>query len=147
MPGISPVLCAGPDTYEVSAAVKGGMVVEADGTTGKVKPAVTGALDCLGVALNDAEPVTDPSGTTGYGQPVIDISRPDVWVSVAYGGMDVRVTYQANATLGQSLVVNSTAAGGQVAPMAADGDPRLIVGICTEKAGVTAGSVGRMRTV
>lgn len=134
---IVPVLWEGPDSVEVSQAVTGGQLVVPDSTTGKVKPAGAGAVNCLGVALTDAQPAgsapTNP----------INTNWPDAFTSLA-DDVDVRVTYAASANYGDRL---KAAASGQVTPWVAgtDTDYRLIIGRCTEPAGVTSGAVGRAR--
>lgn len=133
MAGVPVRLRMGPDTYQVSAAVVGGQLVVPT-TGGKIGPAGASALTVLGVALNDALPAGSDVDTT------FSTVRPDV--AVAYGPAEVRVTYTAAAVFGAKLMA---AAAGQVTPVTADGDPRLIVGICTEPAGVGAAGVGRMR--
>jgi len=137
MSGVVPFLTDGPDTCEVSAAVAGGQIVVPDGTTGKVKPSVGGDTTVLGVALTDAQPAgsapTNP----------INTAWPDPYTSVA-DDVDIPVTYAAAATYGQRL---KAAANGQVTPWvsASDTDYRLIIGRCTQPAGVAAGAVGRAR--
>lgn len=133
MSGVNPVLWDGPDTMPVNVAVTGGQLVMPDSTTGKVKPATAGATTVLGVALADAAPTSSQSPTN------FSTARPDV--AVAYGDIDVRVTYAANSAWGVKLMA---AANGQVTPYVA-GTADMIVGICAEPAGVSSGSVGRMR--
>jgi hypothetical protein len=133
MSGVNPVLWTGPDTVAVNVAVTGGQLVMPDSTTGKVKPATLSALTVLGVALEDGQPTSAQTSTN------FSTARPDI--AVAYGGTDVRVTYAANAAYGVKLMA---AASGQVTPYVA-GTTDMVVGICTEPAGVTSGNVGRMR--
>ena len=134
MASVTYTLQHGPDTFEVSAAVTGGQLVEVDGTTGKVKPATAGSLLVLGVAATDANPVgTDTD--TNYAN-----ARPHV--AVYYAPVDVKVTYSTATAFGERL---QAAANGQVTEITVDGDPRLVVGVCTEPGGVAAGAKGRMR--
>jgi hypothetical protein len=133
MSGVNPVLWDGPDTMPVNVAVTGGQLVMPDSTTGKVKPATASATTVLGVALADAAPTSSQSATN------FSTARPEV--AVAYGDVDVRVTYAANCAWGVKLMA---AANGQVTPYVA-GTADMIVGICTEPAGATSGSAGRMR--
>ncbi|MGW1676027.1 hypothetical protein [Saccharopolyspora sp. NPDC002376] len=134
MPGVVPRQQHGPDTLEVSENVNGGQLV-VPSTGGKVKPAGAGAINVLGVALDDARPAgsapTNP----------INTAWPHSEVAVAYG-VDIRVTYNAAAKFGDLLV---TAAGGQVAPVDETATFDQIVGRCTEPGGVSAGAVGRAR--
>lgn len=145
MPGAHMNLRLGPATYEVSAAVAGGQLVEPDGANvGKIKPATADSVKVLGVALADAQPAgSNPTNPLNIGW-----AQPEV--AVAYGPCDVDVTYSTTAAFGDLLVA---AAGGQVKVIAAVTTPtagdvtatRAVVGICTEPGGVTATSVGRMR--
>lgn len=153
MSGVVPFLKGlGPATYPVgapatagAATVKGGQLVAVDGTDATKVNVADGSTPVLGVALYDAAPIPDQSGDqTGYGQPIIDISVPPGYVAVAYGGVDIPVTYANTAALGDLL---KAAAGGQVTPYVSgtDTDATLIVGRCTQPGGVTAGAVGRAR--
>lgn len=136
MSGIRPRLSnAGPNTYPVSEAVKGGMLVApaADqvANKGKVRPAPAGSLVSLGVAEIDAKPWVDPVSVDADGFDVVNASPlPDY--TVAGFGRYV-VTYTADTAFGQAL---QCGANGAVTPVAADGDPRLIVGYCDEPGGV-----------
>lgn len=143
MSGVHYTLQHGPDTFQVNVAVTGGMLVEPDAATGRVKPATAGSLKVLGVAANDANPAGTDTATNFANQ------RPHV--AVYYAPVDIKVTYAAAAAFGDRLVA---AANGQVAPVAAvsatpgtvDGNnTRAIIGICTEPAGVAAGQFRRMR--
>lgn len=137
MAGINQKWEFGPPTREVSVAVKGGQLLMADGTTGKVKPSTAAALTVVGVASQDAEPAVDPAFTTGYGAPGIDISRPRDHTTVLRGY--VPVTYLAAANFGQKLIA---AANGQVTVAGVTPDAATVVGRCEEPAGVAAGAVG-----
>lgn len=135
MSGVPYTLQHGPDTVEVSAAVTGGMLVEVDGTTGKVKPAAANSTDVIGVVANDANPAGTDTDTNYANQ------RPHV--AVYYAPVDIKVTYAGAGTFGQKLVA---AANGQVTPYTAGTSTfDQIVGICTEPGGVAAGAKGRMR--
>jgi hypothetical protein len=149
MASVTYTLQHGPDTFEVSAAVTGGQLVEVDGTTGKVKPATAGSLKVLGVAATDANPVgTDTD--TNYAN-----ARPHV--AVYYAPVDVKVTYGGAAAFGDRLIAG--AAGTVVPYVATDvtasptetliegGISKVvqIVGICTEPGGVANGAKGRVR--
>lgn len=124
----------GPDTFEVNVAVTGGMLVEPDAATGKVKPATAGSLKVLGVAAADANPAGTDTATNFAN------ARPHV--AVYYAPVDVKVTYTGAATFGAKLIA---AANGQVTPAGATPDAASIVGICTEPGGVAAGAKGRIR--
>jgi hypothetical protein len=139
MPGSLPHYQTGPDSYQVSALVKGGTLVVADGSSAStVSTAGAGAANVLGVAGNDAAPQADQTGnTTGYGDPLLDVSVLPDYVAV-YHGVDIRVTYAAAATFGAML---KSAANGQVTPWVSGTDAAgLIVGRCTQPGGVSAGA-------
>lgn len=145
MPGAAQYMQLGPKTYEVNVAVTGGMVVEVDAATGKVKPATANSGKVLGVALADANPAgSDPTNPISMGA----WARPEV--AVARGPAEVYVTYTGAATFGDLLV---SAANGQVSVVAAVTTPtaadvtstRNIIGRCTETAGVLSGAVGLMK--
>lgn len=135
MPGVIPRQVQGPDTFEVSSAVTGGQLVEPD-TGGKIKPAAANSTKVLGVALNDAQPAGSAPNNpinTGWPSPQVAVARD----------VDVRVTYNAAANLGDPLV---TTANGQVKPYTAGTSTfDQVIGRCTEPLGVAAGAVGRAR--
>jgi hypothetical protein len=133
MSGIRPRLShTGPATYKVGAAVKGGMLVAPHATPGTVGPAGAASLVVLGVAEIDAKPFTNPVTTDADGFETINVSPLPEHTTVGFGRYVV--TYTANATFGQAL---QAGANGAVTPVAADVDPRLIVGYCDEPLGVT----------
>lgn len=132
MSGVRPHLStAGPETYKVGAAVKGGQIVVPHATAGTVGPAGADALDVLGVAEVDAKPWVDPVSTDADGFETINVSPLPEYTSVGWGRY--KVTYTANAAFGQAL---KAGAAGTVTPVAADVDPRLIIGYCDEPLGV-----------
>lgn len=135
MAGSYPVLQLGPATYEVNVAVTGGQLVMVDGSTGKVKPAIAAAsgTTCLGVALNDAVPTGTGTNLT------FGTARKDV--AVAYGPAEVILTATGNIAFGVQVVC---AAAGTVATVGS-GTFDQVVGRCTEPAGITGGSTGRVR--
>lgn len=155
MAGIPVVSVGGPKTYTPAdnVTITGGQLVAAT-TGGRVAVAGAGSVKVLGVALGDAiapeDVVTAPAGTP----PTLAAVPQATTVAVAYGGAEVPVTYAADAAFGDRLVA---AASGTVTPFTgfaagqdqANVDFRLIVGICTEPAGVTVSSqaVGLMRTL
>lgn len=121
----------GPVTYKTGAAVKGGQLVVPHATAGTVGPAGVDALDVLGVAEVDAKPFTTAISTDADGFETINVSPLPEYTSVGFGRYNV--TYTANAAFGQAL---KAGAAGAVTPVAADVDPRLIVGYCDEPLGV-----------
>lgn len=138
MSGSFPVLQFGPATYEVSAAVTGGQLVEVDGSTGKVKPATgTAGHNVLGMAMSDAVPAG--SGDNLH----FGTARKEV--AVAYGPAEVILTVASGAS--QAIAFGGTviaAANGQVT-YAATPTYDQIVARCTEPGGVAAGASGRFR--
>lgn len=135
MSGVNPVLFDGPDTVTVNVAVTGGQLVMPDSTTGKVKPATAGAATVLGVALEDGAPTSSQTALN------LSIARPEI--AVAYAPVDIKVSYAAAATFGAKL---KAAAAGAVTPWVSGTDAAdLIVGICTEPAGIASAGLGRMR--
>lgn len=139
MPGIVIYRRSGPATYPVKTAVTGGQLVAPDGANaGYVATAGAAVTNCLGVALADAAPRTSQEA-----QNPANIAQVPDFVSVAYG-VEVPVTYSAATAFGALL---KSAANGQVAPyVVATDNANLIVGQCSEPAGVSgAGVVARAR--
>ena len=137
MSGVRPRLShVGPNTYTAGAAIKGGQLIAPHGTQsgstkGTVIPAPAGSLLHLGVAEIDAKPFTSPNTTDADGFEVLSVDNLPT-ETVAGMGRYI-VTYTADAAFGQAL---QCGANGAVTPIAADGDPRLIVGYCDEPQGV-----------
>lgn len=133
----------GPDTYEVSAAVKGGAFV-APSSGGKVATAAADSITVLGVALYGALPAgTSQSSTTGYDEPAYDFSTPGEYVAVAWTGTYKLVSDDILA-FGDYVVVG-TNGNVKKAAAAALGDNRKIVGKCVEPLGVAAAAKGLIR--
>ena len=146
MPGALPHYGRGPASYQVSAAVAGGTLVVADGSSATtVSTAGAAAVNVLGYAGNDAAPIPNQAGNTDSlagGAPILDISVVPDYTAVYMGPCDVHVTYAAAATFGALLM---TAASGQVTPFTGSTYSQII-GRCTQPGGVAAGAtVGRMR--
>lgn len=149
MPAIPQVTKTGPRTYTPAdnATITGGQLVEAV-AGGRIQPAGAGSLVVLGVAVTDAiapEDVVTTAAVVG-GRSVLNTAVLPQNVAVAYGGVEVPVTYAANASFGQKLIA---AANGTVTPAGATPDARTIVGTCTQPGGVVVATnpVGLMRTV
>jgi hypothetical protein len=131
MSGIRPRLSnAGPNTYPAGEAIKGGMVVQAN-ADGKARKGGADSLIVLGVAEIDAKPWVDPVSTDADGFETINTSPLPENVVVGFGRY--LVTFTADTAWGQAL---KAGANGAVTPVAADGDPRLIIGYCDEPGGV-----------
>jgi hypothetical protein len=141
MPGRLPHYKTGPASYQVSALVIGGQLVQstsANATT--VMPCATSAsLLVLGVAGNDASPIVSQAAfvdANAGNAPLVDISvLPDY--TAVYRGVDIGVTYEAACSFGAQLMAAATA--GNV--KAWDGTTvGAIIGRCTQPGGVLAGA-------
>ncbi len=145
MSAVPMVTKTGPRTFIPVEAILGGQLVEAR-AAGRIGVAAAGSLKVLGVAVTDATSpeltVTEP--TTVNGRSVLNAALLPVNVGVAYGGIEVPVTFSGAAAFGDRLVAT---ANGQVGPAGATPDARTIVGVCTAPAGVAAAAVGLMRTI
>lgn len=132
MSGVRPVLTTeGPNTYEVSAPVKGGQLV-APTVGGKVGPATAGSTLVLGVSHIDARPYVNPVSVDADGFDTINIAPLPPHASVGFGRFEV--TYAADAAFGQAL---KAGANGTVTPWVSGTDAAdLIVGYCDEPKGV-----------
>lgn len=142
MSGIRPRLShAGPNTYPVGAAIKGGQVVEGR-ADGLAYPAADGSTSVLGVAEHDAKPWTNPVTTDADGFEVVNVNPLPDHTSVGFARYEV--TYAEDCPWGAAIVA---AANGAVRPyrftdpdgagaLVADTDPRLIIGYCDEPGGV-----------
>lgn len=155
MAAVTQVTKQGPRTYTPVEPILGGQLVEGraaglaiagqGGSGGPIGVAAAGSLKVVGVAITDGQSpnavVTTPVMVGG--RSVLNAAILPTSVAVAYGGIEVPVTYAAAATFGDLLIA---AANGQVTPAGATPDARTIVGRCTAPAGVAAGAVGLMRT-
>lgn len=121
----------GPNTYDVSEAVKGGLVVEGF-TDGKARLSRAGSTTVLGVALIDAKPFVNPVSVDADGFDVVNASPLPTQTTVDFGRHVV--TYAANCAFGKAL---KAAANGTVTPWVSGTDAAdLIIGYCDEPAGV-----------
>lgn len=136
----------GPATYQVTdtaigaAAIDGGLLVEFDGTTGKIKQAVVDSTKWLGVALYPGAPtnVTDgPNTTQGYPTMVID----DIPKEVAVAWTGVFPLLATAAVLAQGDLVYC-GANGKIQKATTTG---RVVGIVVEPGGIAANGRGLVR--
>lgn len=150
MSGVAQFRKTGPRTYTPAAGVSitGGRVVEAV-VGGRIQHAAAASVKHLGVALTDAiapEQVVNTPVTGSDGRPVTAMYSLPPTVAVADSGIEVKVTYAANANFGDWLIC---AANGAVTPAGATPDSRTVVGQCREPLGVVVGTspLGLMKTV
>jgi hypothetical protein len=136
MSGAVPVYTTSDKTYEVNAAVTGGQLVMPD-TGGKIKPATTGTVLCLGVAKKDAIPTGTNQNPTGS----IQLSPTSQYTAVGTSGV-WRLTAQGAINFGDAVIVGSVA--GTVAAAGATPDARTLVGKCVEPLGIVNGAVGEI---
>lgn len=132
MSGIRPRLShVGPNTYTVSEAVKGGMILEGF-TDGKARKGTAGSTKVLGVAEVDAKPFVNPVTTDSDGFEVINVNALPTETSVGFGRYVV--TYAADCAFGKAL---KAGAAGTVTPWISGTDAAdLKIGYCDEPAGV-----------
>lgn len=147
MAGLRPHLEQGPETHLANVDIVGGVFVEPDSTTGKIKPAIANSTTCLGLAIGDAAAVAGQAANTTdtWGRPTMGILKPPNEVAVAYrGSWWLKNTSAAAFTYGQLL---TTGANGilQALGAAAAGEGRTVVAKCIEPAGVAIGAEGRFR--
>ena len=122
---------AEPNTYEVSEAVKGGLLVEGF-TDGKARLTRADSTTVLGVAQIDAKPWVDPVSTDADGFDVVNASPLPTETTASFGRFVV--TYAANCAFGKAL---KAAANGLVPPWVSGTDAAdLICGYCDEPGGV-----------
>lgn len=152
MPGIRPVfekgspLTFGATTVANGGNMKAGIMVEPDGTTGKIKPATAGTVKCLGVLVTNTAAsnygVTD--GADAWDNPVIDNSHQyPVQAAVAASGVwKLKVT--GAVAFGQRV---KCGANGSIVPDSAGGAATLgqLIGQCVEPGGIADGARGRIR--
>lgn len=137
MSGVAQYRKAGPRTFTPAQGetIRGGRVVEGV-AGGRIQEAAAGSFRTLGVALTDAmapEDVTTTPTTGPDGRPITALYSLPTTVAVADAGIEVKVTYAADANFGDRLVA---ADDGTVTPAGATPDARAIVGKCTEPNGV-----------
>lgn len=119
----------GPVTYQVSAAVAAGQVVQADGA--KVEPADANSATAIGVVL-----VSGAASQPTSGDPLVVHIDSD-YVAVAQHGT-VKVTFSEATAFGVRVGVT---AGGTVGAASTGPD----IGFCAEPGGVAEDGVGLLR--
>jgi hypothetical protein len=141
MPGLRPHLEHGPESYLANVNIKGGVFVEPDGTTGRIKPTVVNSSAVLGLAIGDA------AGTPGMVAPALD-----AWDRYSGGGMtppqEVAVAYRGSwwikNTTGGALAFGARVYAGAAGVMAASGTGS-VVGLVIEPGGIANNAEGRVR--
>jgi len=142
MAGLRVHLESGPETHLVSTDLVGGTLVEPDGVTGKVKPAVANSTAVLGLAQGDAAAVAGAIAQTtdAWGRPTAGGLKPPNEVAVCYrGSWWVKNTSGTAWTYGQRLYAG---AAGIIQGTVTSG---AVVAICIEPAGVANNAEGRVR--
>src|SRR5262252_4870170 len=143
MTAVLPHYKQGAASYQVSALVFGGQLVEPTtitaGTTDlTVKPAGAASTHVLGVVGKDANVLAAGlPAVNAYGAQKIDMSVLDDFVSVYYGGVDIWAWYAGAVDTGSLLV---TGANGTFLTVGA-GTFDQVVGRCTHPGGVAAGQL------
>jgi hypothetical protein len=152
MPGCLPVFDKGPLTFSATTTanggnIKGGMMVEPDGTTGRIKPATANSIACLGVAEGDASASDYAAADTAdtWGNVIVNPMYPPNEVAVAYQGVFVLKVAAATATVNMGDLVKCAANGElQIHSQGGAATFNMIVGRCVEPGGIAAGARGKI---
>lgn len=152
MPGLLPTQFKGPLTFSATTVanggnIKGGMLVQPDGVTGRIMPAAAASATCLGVAEGDASAsdYANSDTTDTWGNTVVNAQYPPNEVAVAFQGVFKLKVAATSATVPFGALVKC-AANGEVTlhstTAAATFD--VIIGRCVEPAGIAAGARGKI---
>jgi hypothetical protein len=150
MPGVLPVFDQGPLTVSATTVanggnIKGGMMVEPDGTTGRVKPASAGSTTCLGVAMGDmsASDYSNADTTDTWGNTVVNAQHPPNEGAVALEGVFKLKIAATSAAVPYGALVKC-AANGELTLHSTGGAATfdVIVGRCWEPLGISPGAQG-----
>jgi hypothetical protein len=154
MPGLLPTFQKGsPLTFSATTIanggnIKGGMMVEPDGTTGRIKPAAALSVTYLGVAEGDASAsdYANSDTTDTWGNSIVNAQYPPNEVAVANMGVFVLKVAAATTTVPFGGLVKC-AANGEVQLDSQGGAATFpqIVGRCVEPLGIAAGARGKIR--
>lgn len=142
MPGVLHTFDKGPLTFSANVNILGGMVVEPDGTTGRIKPATAASTKCIGVALGDAAAYNyaPADSTDAWGNSIANMNPfPPNETAVAFQG--VMKLKAAGAIAFGDLVI--AAANGEVATIGA-GTFAQVIGRCVEPGGIASGARGKI---
>lgn len=152
MPGLLPTFDKGPLTFPATTIanggnIKGGSLVEPDGTTGKIKPATANSAACLGVALGDASAsdFSNADTTDTWGNTVVNATYPPNETAVAFQGVFKLKVAAATATVNFGDLVKCAANGEvQVHSQGGAATFNIIIGRCVEPGGIVAGARGKI---
>jgi hypothetical protein len=142
----------GPLTFSAtttanSGLIKGGQLVEADGTTGRIRVAQANSVRCLGVAMGDASPSDYSNADTAdsWGNNITNFHFPPNEVAVAYQGV-FRLTVPSAVTTIDNGDLVKCAALGLVVRHSQGGAATFdqIIGRCVEPGGIAAGGTGKI---
>lgn len=146
MAGIRPVFEKGPLTFSATTVanggnIKGGQLVEPDGTTGRIKPATAASTKCLGVATGDvaASDYSNADTTDPWANTVVNAQHPPNEVAVAYQGV-WRLKASGAIAFGDLVIC---AAAGDVATVGAAAFG-AVIGRCVEPGGIANGARGKI---
>ena len=152
MPGLLQTFDTGPLTFSATTVanggnIKGGMLVEPDGATGRIKPASANSVKCLGVAMGDASAsdYANADTTDTWGNTVVNAIYPPNETAVAWQGVFVLKVAAATAAVNLGDLVKC-AANGEVQLSSQGGAATFdqVIGRCVEPAGIAAGATGRI---
>lgn len=152
MAGIRPVFEKGPLTFAATTVanggnIKGGQLVEPDGTTGRIKPATADTLKCLGVATGDVagSDFGNADTTDAWGNTVVNAQHPPNEVAVAYQGV---WRLKASGAIAFGDLVACAAAGDvktfAEAAAASVSNTGTVIGRCVEPGGIASGARGKI---
>lgn len=146
MAGVRPRFERGsPLTFNANVLIKGGQLVEPDGTTGRIRPTTGVSATCLGVATGDASAFgyTNPNTTDAWGNPVVNAQHPPNEVAVAkHGVWDLQNDTAGTLAFGAWV---TSAANGTIADAGATPAAGTVIGQVVEPAGIAAGQQGKVR--
>lgn len=152
MPGCLPVFDKGPLTFAATTVanggnIKGGMMVQPDGTTQRIMPAAAGSTTCLGVAEGDASASDYASADTAdaWGNTIVNAMYPPNEVAVGYQGVYVLKIAATSAAVPFGALVKC-AANGELTLNSTGGAATfdVIVGRCVEPGGIAPGARGKI---
>lgn len=151
-----PVFEKGPLTFSVTSmanlgdvsGIREGLLVEPDGTTGRIKLATLASATVLGVAVGNASAsdFANTDTTDAWGNNVTNFHYPPNEVAVAYQG--VWLLTATNATIPFGALVQAGADGKVVAwanvTAGTLSNTHVIIGRCVEPGGIAANQKGKI---